>query len=146
MSFDDFIKKNRNKFNLVAGFALVFILGFACGFYYLENNRGEGLIEIIDSSGDCSSFFKSGSVKSSMMAPAGDFSASQTPDSALLESSGGVVDSNTEAKLFAASKNSTLYHSRDCQYVKQIKDGNAVWFSSRQEAEAAGKKPHSCVE
>jgi len=146
MSFDDFIKKNRNKLNLTAGFSLVFVLGFACGFYYLEGNQGGGAIEIIDGSEDCLFFFKDGSVKSSTAVSVSDSGTSQPVGTVLPESDSEVAAGNTETKLFAASKNSTLYHSRDCQYVKQINEGNVIWFSSRQEAEAAGKKPHSCVE
>jgi methylphosphotriester-DNA--protein-cysteine methyltransferase len=47
--------------------------------------------------------------------------------------------------MFVASKNSKIYHSPDCQYVKRIKDENKIFFKSAEDARKKGYTPHSCV-
>jgi len=42
---------------------------------------------------------------------------------------------------YAASKNGTVFHKPDCVWVKRIKPENLVYYSSRDEAISAGKKP-----
>lgn len=42
---------------------------------------------------------------------------------------------------YAASKNGTVFHKPDCIWVKRIKPENLVYYSSRDEAINAGKKP-----
>lgn len=46
---------------------------------------------------------------------------------------------------FFASKNSSLYHHRDCPSVKQIKEVNKLSFTSTEEAEKAGFSPSQCT-
>lgn len=46
---------------------------------------------------------------------------------------------------FFASKNSSLYHHRDCPSVKQIKEVNKIAFASIAEAEKAGFSPSQCT-
>lgn len=43
--------------------------------------------------------------------------------------------------ILVASKSGTKYHLESCPGSKQIKDANKIFFSSREEAEAAGYKP-----
>jgi hypothetical protein len=42
---------------------------------------------------------------------------------------------------YIASKNSKVFHRPDCHWVRQIKPKNLVYYSSRDEAIKAGKKP-----
>jgi hypothetical protein len=42
---------------------------------------------------------------------------------------------------YVASKNSKVFHNRDCIWVKRIKPENLVGYSTREEAINAGKKP-----
>ncbi len=42
---------------------------------------------------------------------------------------------------YVASKNSKVFHKPDCHWVRQIKPENLVYYSSRDEAINAGKKP-----
>lgn len=46
---------------------------------------------------------------------------------------------------FFASKNSSLYHHKNCPAVKQIKEANKIAFASREEAEKAGFSPSQCT-
>lgn len=39
---------------------------------------------------------------------------------------------------YIGSKNSDKYHEKNCRWVKEIKDGNAVYFNSKEEAVQAG--------
>jgi len=153
MFLDDFAKNGKEKLKLAAGFALVFVLGFSCGFYYLEGESDADAIEIIEGSKDCSSFFTSGETENSSAYADG---TNQDTDAGESQISGAIaadaVSANTVGanstgkKLYVASKNSNLYHTLDCPYVKQIKEENLIWFISREEAEASGRKPHSCVD
>ncbi len=52
----------------------------------------------------------------------------------------------TNAKMFAGSKNSNLYHHKDCPSVSSIKEENIIWWPSKEAAEAAGYKPSKCTE
>ncbi|MDD5063708.1 MAG: Ada metal-binding domain-containing protein [Phycisphaerae bacterium] len=49
-------------------------------------------------------------------------------------------DEPTEYK-YAASKNSNIFHKSGCAWIKRIKPENLVYYSSRDEATSAGKKP-----
>lgn len=42
---------------------------------------------------------------------------------------------------YVASKTGTKYHLPTCAGAKQIKEENKVWFSTKEEAEAAGYTP-----
>jgi hypothetical protein len=44
-------------------------------------------------------------------------------------------------KLFVASKNGTKYHYPWCSGAATIKEENKIWFSSKEQAEAAGYQP-----
>jgi len=120
-------------------FALLFSLGFASGYYYLDAQKeGAGVI-IEDKSGDCAALFEANADNKNSSAPS-------SQDTAMADAAGTVLSDSTSAtKRFAASKNSTLYHTPDCSYVKRIKEENIVWYGSEAEAGAAGKKPHKCI-
>jgi hypothetical protein len=45
------------------------------------------------------------------------------------------------AQVLVASKSGTKYHLESCPGSKQIKETNKIFFSSSEEAEAAGYKP-----
>jgi hypothetical protein len=44
-------------------------------------------------------------------------------------------------QILVASKSGTKYHLETCPGSKQIKEANKIFFSSKEEAEAAGYKP-----
>ncbi len=44
-------------------------------------------------------------------------------------------------KMLVASKSSTVFHKVDCTSVGRIKEGNAVYYSTREEAANDGKRP-----
>lgn len=48
-----------------------------------------------------------------------------------------------EDKLFVASKSGTKYHYPWCPGALNIKEENKIWFSSKEQAEAAGYTPAS---
>ncbi len=56
------------------------------------------------------------------------------------------AEGETNTKLFAGSKNSNLYHHKDCPSVGSIKEENIIWWPSKEAAEAAGYKPSKCTE
>jgi methylphosphotriester-DNA--protein-cysteine methyltransferase len=51
------------------------------------------------------------------------------------------VTSAAKKKQYAASKKSNVFHYRWCRYVKQIKSKNLVYYSKRNQAKKAGKRP-----
>ncbi|MEX2054735.1 MAG: hypothetical protein WD972_01000 [Candidatus Andersenbacteria bacterium] len=61
-------------------------------------------------------------------------------------SEAAVEASGTTEKLYVASKNSNLYHHKDCPSVSRIKEENKVWFTTPEAAEAAGLSPSQCTE
>lgn len=134
------------KIKILTAFSLVFVIGFASGFYYLDENRSSEVLTIKDCNSDCTALFK-GSQESANNANQPE-NANRTAGDTVLSASSPMEASDSPekaAKAFAGSKNSTLYHTRDCQYVKRIKTENLVWFNSVQEAAATGRQPHSCV-
>jgi hypothetical protein len=158
MKIEEFVGRNKGKIRILAGFALVFVLGFASGYYYLDGNRNTEILTIKDGSADCAALFKSGVQAGAVEAGQNNADAADkdnTADNPAGTAAGAVLGADTAAapqpgasvgaKAFASSKNSTLYHTRDCQYVKRIKAENLVWFGSKQEAQSSGRKPHSCV-
>ncbi|MAE43243.1 hypothetical protein CMO93_05705 [Candidatus Woesearchaeota archaeon] len=46
---------------------------------------------------------------------------------------------------FIASKTGTKFHAPKCDWAKRVKEKNAVWFDSKEEAKKAGYKADSCV-
>ncbi|MFA7169964.1 MAG: hypothetical protein WC178_03860 [Candidatus Paceibacterota bacterium] len=142
MSVEDFIEDNKEKLKMFAMLVLVFSLGFASGYYYLDNGAGNSVLAVRDNSADCNGLFRQSEEVAS--SPNSE-SVAITDGTEQNAEKTTISDSNATSGLFAASKSSTLYHSRDCQYVNQIKPENLIWFSSEKEAEAAGYKPHSCV-
>jgi len=46
---------------------------------------------------------------------------------------------------YVASVNSDLFHHKDCASAKRIKEENRVWFTTAQEALAAGFEPSTCA-
>jgi len=49
-----------------------------------------------------------------------------------------------EKQNFVGSKNSNKFYPADCRYAKLIKDGNKVYFSSREEGEKQGRTYMEC--
>lgn len=47
---------------------------------------------------------------------------------------------------YAGSKNSNMYHHRDCTVWKRIKEENLIWWATPAEAEAAGYQPSKCTQ
>jgi hypothetical protein len=140
MSIDDIFEKNKAKLRMLGVFVLIFSFGFGCGYYYLDAEREEAAVVATDNSAGCAALFEAAGEGDAASAPT--VAESQASENA----AGQVLSGSTQAgKLFAASKNSTLYHTPDCQYVKRIKEENRVWFGSAEEAQAAGKSPHSCI-
>ncbi len=125
-----------SKLNLLLGFLLVFVLGFASGYYYLDAGRSRAALTITQDCGECAVKFQECSAPVSVPA-----------SGALGTVLGAAQTAGTQAAegAFAGSKNSTLYHIRNCQYVNRIKAENLVWFATTAEAEASGRQPHSCV-
>jgi hypothetical protein len=138
MDIDAFAKKNQEKIKLFLGFLLIFVLGFSAGNYYRDAHSSGGDIVIQDAATDCSDFFN----KEAKIDDSGNVG---TVASVKSEKTAEVQESDVAIKAFAGSKNSNLYHKATCQYVKRIKAENIVWFSSAEEAEKSGRKPHSCV-
>ena len=143
MQFEDLF---GSKTKLLAAFSLVFAIGFASGFYYLDENRSSEVLTIKDCNSDYAWLLKDyqeGANNANNSGSGNEITGN------IISSSSNISEisnsSEVSAKAFAGSKNSTLYHTRDCQYVKRIKTENLVWFGSAQEAAAAGRKPHSCV-
>jgi len=151
MSTDEIIDKNKGKIKMLLVFALIFSLGFACGFYYIDAEKSEAAVTIRDKSADCSALFEKSPNVAVATGAATDSvltgeTAQQTVGAVLSASDTKTAPGSSAAeKRFVGSKNSTLYHTPDCQYVKRVKAENLVTFGSAAEAEAAGKKPHSCV-
>ena len=56
---------------------------------------------------------------------------------------GAVSDTSvpTKSGKFVGSKNSNLYHFPWCPGALRIKEGNKIWFNSREAAETAGYSP-----
>jgi hypothetical protein len=52
----------------------------------------------------------------------------------------------SEQKLYAGSKNSNLYHHKDCPDWKRIKEENLVWWPTKEAAEAAGYTSSKCTQ
>lgn len=50
-----------------------------------------------------------------------------------------------DSEKYVSSKSSSLYHTEECRFAKNIPDKNRVLYHSKPEAEADGKKPHTCV-
>lgn len=48
--------------------------------------------------------------------------------------------------LFVGSKNSNLYHHKDCPSAKQIKKENQIWWPDAESAQAAGFSPSKCTQ
>jgi len=130
----------RTKLRLSVAFFLIFFCGFAAGYSYLDSKATGRTITIEDKSADCAMLFEKVSENgaSGQNGVEGAGTVLSASDSGL-ESAQAVPQGQ-----FAASKNSTLYHTRDCQYVKRIKPENLVWFGSEKEAQQ-GRTPHSCV-
>lgn len=55
------------------------------------------------------------------------------------------VAGTASTALFVGSKNSDLYHHRECPSATRIKPENQIWFATPAEAEAQGYKPSQCT-
>ena len=56
-------------------------------------------------------------------------------------SSSTQIEVATTAQQYVASKNSNKYHLPWCSGAKRIAEENKIWFSTKEEAEAAGYTP-----
>ncbi len=80
---------------------------------------------------------------------AGAATASPTPlvgETPLRSPSSAGPAPSTEERIYVGSKNSNLYHHKDCPSAKQIKEENQVWWPTREAAEAAGYSPSKCTQ
>lgn len=134
MNVVEYIKENQEKFISLFGFAMVFMLGFFSGYYYLLDQVDKRGVVITEPSADCTELFNPGAVTDAINDPEN----TGKPDST-------VASAETMVKSFVASKNSTLFHKSGCSFASKIKEENKVWFSSVKEAESSGLKPHSCL-
>jgi hypothetical protein len=48
------------------------------------------------------------------------------------------IQTNTKGKKYVASKNGKLYYSLGCTGATRIKEGNQIWFKSKEDAEKSG--------
>lgn len=116
------------------GFAMVFIFGFFSGYYYLLEQVNKSEIKIIEPGADCADLFE------------GSLIPSKQNSAEIGVKQDNTLAKETEAvKRYVASKNSKVFHKPDCSFAAKIKEENKVWFSSIEEAESKGFKPHSCV-
>lgn len=46
---------------------------------------------------------------------------------------------------YIASKTRAKYHTPECNWTRMIKENNAVWFETKEEAKKAGYKADNCV-
>lgn len=141
METDNNADAGGRKISILCGFALVFILGFAAGYYYPGEEKSDDILTVTDKSADCAELFEA-DASSPAIEPA--TAAAGTVLGTSVAASGNSA-SEAQAGAFAGSKNSNLYHTKDCQYVNRIKAENVVWFGTQAEAEAAGREPHSCA-
>ena len=141
METDQAADTNGKKILILCGFALVFIFGFATGYYYPDGGKGSEVLTVTDCNTDCAELFEAET------SPSGDRPASASTGAVLGASVAAGVNPAQESAIgaFAGSKNSNLYHTKDCQYVNRIKAENIVRFSTQAEAQAAGRTAHSCV-
>ncbi len=74
-------------------------------------------------------------------------SHSMVMDTKSTEKSAGKVGAgkNTGAKKYVAGKRGKYYHAAGSEWAEKVKPKNAVFFSSKKEAEAAGYKAHKLV-
>ncbi len=63
------------------------------------------------------------------------------PEALPLSSTTSPVKNIVTADSLVASKSGTKYHFISCPGAKQIKESNKIFFSSKEEAQAAGYKP-----
>ena len=137
----NFLKNNQEKFLLLLGFILVFSAGFSSGYFFLqEQDSNEYNITIEEPSQDCKNLFNAEPIKEYIVA---DFNSSSQVKGE--QSKSDNINLQNKTGMFVASKNSKIYHLPDCNYAKQIKDENKIWFGSAKEAREKGYSPHSCV-
>ena len=135
----DFLKNNQEKLLMLLCFTLVFFTGAFSGYFYFQEQDDKNNITIQDASQDCRDLFNENKYIIS--------NNSNSPAQVKGEQS-KVENTNLQNKTgaFVASKNSKIYHSPDCQYVKRIKEENKIFFKLAEEAREKGYSPHSCVE
>lgn len=134
MNVIEYFKENQEKFISLFGFAMVFILGFFSGYYYLLDQVDKRGVVITEPNADCAELFNPVAVTDVI----NNSENTGRPDNT-------VTSAETKVKSFVASKNSTLFHRSGCSFASKIKEENKVWFSFADEAQSEGYKPHSCV-
>ena len=139
----NFLKNNQEKIFLLLGFILVFFTGAFSGYFYFQEQDDRNSITIEDASQDCQDLFRESSVNKYI-------NNNSNPNSSIQVKGEQNNLNNTipqnKTGMFVASKNSKIYHSPDCQYVKRIKEENKIFFKSAEEAREKGFSPHGCVE
>lgn len=66
---------------------------------------------------------------------------SAVPERMVAGGASGASSSVATTGTYVASKNGSKYHLPYCPGAQQMKEENKVWFSSKEEAEAAGYTP-----
>lgn len=136
MDLMNFIKKNKEKLIMLSGFLVVLCLGFVSGCFYSSEQVNNYDVIIEDSSQGCKDLFNSKIVNNNFNNTPQVRGDQNKIDDFILQNKTGA---------FVASKNSKIYHSSNCQYVKRIKEENKIWFQSIEEAEKKGYEAHSCI-
>lgn len=72
--------------------------------------------------------------------------AARTIEPTLPVGEGTPKSQGEEQRMFAGSKNSSLYHHKECPGWRRIKEENIRWWPTRAAAEAAGYKPSKCTQ
>jgi len=132
----DFLKNNQEKFLLALGFFLVLSTGFFSGYFYLQSQVEKREIITEEPDQSCKDLFNSDPISNN---PSSDLIATFFSQAGAQNNSENVSLQN-KTGMFAASKNSNIYHKPDCQYAKRIKEENKIWFQSAEEAEKTGYK------
>jgi len=74
-----------------------------------------------------------------------EVAAATTASPTLLVGETTPLRSAPEERIFVGSKNSNLYHHKDCSSAKRIKEENQIWWPTKEAAEAAGYTPSQCT-
>jgi type II secretory pathway component PulC len=141
----DFLKNNQEKIFLLLGFIFVFFTGAFSGYSYFQEKDDKNSIIIEDASQDCQDLFKENSVNKYINSNSNSSANSSSQVKGEQNNSDNIILQN-KTGMFVASKNSRIYHSPNCQYVKRINEENKIFFKSAEEAKKRGYSPHSCVE
>jgi len=133
----NFWEKYEKKIVLTAGFILVAIISFEAGM--LQNHKFEQKPLIIEKGSD----LVPKTISLSNESVLGAESDKSTVASNVVKAE--VVGTTNKECAFVGSKNSTKYHTPECQWSKRIKPENIVCFKNKEEAVAKGYVADKCV-